>query len=426
MSKEKLFRKWNKIISKARGNELDFDYSKAICSEFKEDTVTLDINLGEKKYLVGQDIFNITNENGDTLLHLAIQNKNIPLAHYLITQGVNDKISNKNDKACFDLPEMQEMLTTTRTHMNFLSDIEKARSSTPMIKKVGDCATDVEFLNVCTACRKKLRNDELNTVKDVYKITDINQRVGDNNETLLHAAILYKQNLFAKELIKRGADIEAKTMSDVRPLMRAAAANNVSLLRKLLASGAEVNAFDKEGNTALIAGVIAKNSEIVENLLKHPEINFEHSNNEGKKAIDFVESNSENDRKIKTMLEVAEMQTTNNTRKRSVSSISSLTMNTDQESMDSPIQQKSKQRLDNSILSSSSSIEREAVLKAVEVLSSFSSSNPQTSSSKSPVVQESTPPLMQQTPSQKVARAASNSELELSSPTPLPKLGRRK
>lgn len=447
MSKEKLFEKWNEVIRKAKGNELNFDYSKAICSEFKDETVTLDSSLGEKKYLVGQDIFNITNENNETLIHLAVRNKNLPLALYLITQGVDEGVLNKDGKKWFKISErdiskdsitdrrLTKLSTTTRTREQFVEEVGKARRAVPMIKKVDDCDTDIEFLNVCTACRKKLRNDELNTVRDVYKITDVNQKVGPNNETLLHAAILYKQNLFAKELIKRGADIEARTTSNIRPLMSAAIANNVSLLKKLMVSGAEVNAFDKEGNTALIAGIIAKNAEIVENLLKHPEINLKHSNNEGKKAIDLAVGNSENDRDIKTRLEAAETQATNNTRKRSVSSassvssissISSVTMYTDQESMDSPIQQKSKQKLDDGILSGSSSTEKDAVLKAAKVLASFSSGNLQENSSTTQGSQESMIAPTQQTPLQKLARVPMPSELESSSPTPLPKLGRTK
>lgn len=448
MSKAKLFEKWNEVIRQAKGNELNFNYSNAICSEFKDETVTLDGSLGEKKYLVGQNIFNITNENGETLIHLAVRNKNLPLALYLITQGVDEKVLNKDGKKWFKISErdisknsvtdrrLTKLLTTTRTKEQFVEDLEKARSAVPMIKKVGDCDTDIEFLNVCTACRKKLKNDELNTVRDIYKITDVNQEVGLDNETLLHAAILYKQNLFAKELIKRGANINALTSTGITPLMSAALANNVSLLKKLMVAGADVNAVAEDGNTALTVGAMNKNVEIVENLLKHPDINVKHSNNEGKKAVDLAVGSSENDRDIKTMLEAAETQATNNTRKRAASStletdslassISSVTMYTDQESMDSPIQQKSKQKLDDGILSGSSSLEKDAVLKAAKVLASFSSGNFQENSSTTQGSQESMIAPTQQTPLQKLARVPMPSELESSSPAPLPKLGRRK
>jgi ankyrin repeat protein len=80
MNKEETLQHWNNIIARAKGNELSFNYSEAISDEFEGDVATLEIRHGEKKFIIGQDMFNVTDNEGNNLLHLAVKNNNLTLA----------------------------------------------------------------------------------------------------------------------------------------------------------------------------------------------------------------------------------------------------------------------------------------------------------------------------------------------------------
>jgi len=55
----------------------------------------------------------------------------------------------------------------------------------------------------------------------------------------------------AKLLINRGAEVDARNMHGLTPLMKAAQYGRVELVKLLIASGADVNAKDKEGMSVL-------------------------------------------------------------------------------------------------------------------------------------------------------------------------------
>ena len=73
--------------------------------------------------------------------------------------------------------------------------------------------------------------------------------------TALHLASLYfrlkEGHVVAKELLDRGADMEAKDGRGNTPLHAAAANYHLSVLTELLDRGANLEARDSEGRTAL-------------------------------------------------------------------------------------------------------------------------------------------------------------------------------
>jgi ankyrin repeat protein len=89
---------------------------------------------------------------------------------------------------------------------------------------------------------------------------------GDINYKLLTEV---KQcHLFAtKELLNRGANVNAKDKDGKTPLMLAAVQDHDLIVRSLLENDADVNVKDKDGNTALMLAIEKEYAEIVE-LLK--------------------------------------------------------------------------------------------------------------------------------------------------------------
>ena len=70
-------------------------------------------------------------------------------------------------------------------------------------------------------------------------------------ETPLHLAAYGGQAQVAKELLKKGASVNALSNSDYTPLRRAVDQGNSELIKLLLENGADINTRDKSGMTVL-------------------------------------------------------------------------------------------------------------------------------------------------------------------------------
>jgi uncharacterized protein len=106
---------------------------------------------------------------------------------------------------------------------------------------------------------------------------DVNSRDADGLTPLMHAARGYRPEIdnpaptdhpeVVELLIKRGADVNAKTDSGFIALFWAARYGHVRVAKALVAHGADVNAKDKDGMTALIWATTNRQVKIIE-LLK--------------------------------------------------------------------------------------------------------------------------------------------------------------
>ncbi len=300
MKKAEILNKWNKIFREARGNELGCDYSEKIAHTFEDHIVSLDnVDFGQQKFLSGDDIFQVKDQEGNSLLHQATKMKNVPLICYLITQGVDPNLRNNQGKTYLELDEMQELIgsLTSRAASTVNHDIARAPTLEPQIKSVIHCS-DREFEVVLNAFLKKIRNDRKNT----HILENINKEITEDGATLLHLAALNGQSFLVKELIERGADCLKTTANGITPLMSACMSNSNTVVQEIMKQDGYVNDTAADGNTALHAAVIAGKYGAVKLLLKNPDIDISIQNNIGETAADLCE-----DPQIKALIQAKEV-----------------------------------------------------------------------------------------------------------------------
>src|SRR5208337_5502443 len=93
-----------------------------------------------------------------------------------------------------------------------------------------------------------------------------------------------------KSLLDKGAEVNAKNDNGSTALMAASLQGHPEIVQALLAKGAEVNAKNNNGSTALMAACLQGHREIVEALLaKGAEVNVK--NNNGSTALMAASSN---------------------------------------------------------------------------------------------------------------------------------------
>lgn len=90
---------------------------------------------------------------------------------------------------------------------------------------------------------------------------DVNFQEARTHFSALHLAAKYNQEDVAKELIRRGAQIELTSEQSKTPLHVAAIANSLKVVELLLKSGANENARTADGDTALQLARKLKNKE---------------------------------------------------------------------------------------------------------------------------------------------------------------------
>jgi hypothetical protein len=88
----------------------------------------------------------------------------------------------------------------------------------------------------------------------------------NNHETRLHAAARRDDVYLAAELLKKGADIDARDVNDVTPLHTAILNNSLETARLLINNGADIKARDNNGKTPLHVAA-RKKSKIIALLL---------------------------------------------------------------------------------------------------------------------------------------------------------------
>ena len=87
--------------------------------------------------------------------------------------------------------------------------------------------------------------------------------------TMLHSAAGYGYTEFAKELIKNGANLEAKANDGNTPILDASQYKHFELVKIFIKSGANVNAKDDQGKTPLRYSALYGNTETVMLLLEN-------------------------------------------------------------------------------------------------------------------------------------------------------------
>jgi ankyrin repeat protein len=130
------------------------------------------------------------------------------------------------------------------------------------------------------------RYSRTNIVKKLIEVKANINAQNDRGETaLICASINGRGTDSVKRLIEANADVNAKDNSGKTALMRAAEYGHRDSVKQLIEANADVNAKDKSGETALMR---AANTNIVKQLLEHPDINIQIQNKWGETALDMA------------------------------------------------------------------------------------------------------------------------------------------
>jgi ankyrin repeat protein len=100
---------------------------------------------------------------------------------------------------------------------------------------------------------------KLRALLDAKPRPDVNARTADGTSAL-HWAVYHNDVDLVDRLIAAGADVSAKNDYGATPLSEAAVVGNVQVLRKLLAAGTDIESPNADGQTALM--IIARTSNV--------------------------------------------------------------------------------------------------------------------------------------------------------------------
>lgn len=285
----------------------DIEKLLSVKSAFKWTELHLSILKNDEKLTKellekGADI-NETDEYGNTALHIAVI-KNIPkMVQLLIKKGAKVDIFNKKKHTPIHLAVMESSKQCVKELLESSINIKDDDGDTPLALAIikGDTHIIDLLLNHQNIDLSKTNNngfsafhmaalrDDPETVKKILQlkpaIVDIQKIDGF---CALHLAALNDNLNVAKTLIEKGkAKLNIKTINGSTPLMLAAQQNHLSIVKLLVSEGADINAQDNDGDTALHAALDRKSrpSSILELFT---------SNSKKEEAIDIVVYLAEN------------------------------------------------------------------------------------------------------------------------------------
>ena len=113
-------------------------------------------------------------------------------------------------------------------------------------------------------------NDKLQTaIENGVDINIVVKMPGSDGESALHRACKGKRASIVSILLKKGANPNIREKkSGKTPLIKAVKTDNVKITKLLISSGADINAQDNNGNTALSLAKEAGNTKIIELLVE--------------------------------------------------------------------------------------------------------------------------------------------------------------
>lgn len=142
--------------------------------------------------------------------------------------------------------------------------------------------------------RQAAQDGDLATVKELLaRGADVNAKDKDDQTAVLWVAPARDNPEMAKFLIAQGADVNAKDKHGNTALMIAASQSNPGIMTVLIEAGAAVNAQNNEGRTALMAAAFRANLDEIKILLAanpHPML----QDKKGRFAYDVASEGSKN------------------------------------------------------------------------------------------------------------------------------------
>ncbi len=116
---------------------------------------------------------------------------------------------------------------------------------------------------------------------------EVNFKDKNSGDTALHTAALFGRVELSKRLLVSGADINARNNSDWTPLKTAIIHQNNDVIKVLLDNGADLTVKDNDGNTLLIDAAMIDDINLVKTLLLAG-VKVDEQNNSGWAALTYV------------------------------------------------------------------------------------------------------------------------------------------
>jgi ankyrin repeat protein len=191
-----------------------------------------DKNIAEKAFEGSEDLRNslinnitvlLSNEDGDTLLHLAARQGNAEAADAIIRNGAQVNTKNQDGLTALDLAFQDK------------NQVNYAQTASVLIRRGGSTST---------------ANELYTSFAPAVQSRNYNLRRSDGTTPLQYASSMGYIG-YVSWLLVQGADINMKGASGSTALIEAARTGQIAVMQELLDSGADPNAEDASGNTCL-------------------------------------------------------------------------------------------------------------------------------------------------------------------------------
>jgi ankyrin repeat protein len=189
--------------------------------------------------------------NGDRPLHSALNSKNEPLAALLIRAGADVNAHGANGRTPLHIAAIHGLENTTKSLLGSGADIEATDDGTwtPLHLTCGYGSIGVLELLLSKGANVNYRDED--------------------NWAALHQAVNHNRVRETRLVLDAGADVNIRTTdTGLTPLQMAARHGYEDIVKSLIASGAEIEARNREGSTALHLAVVEKNGSVVETLIR--------------------------------------------------------------------------------------------------------------------------------------------------------------
>jgi len=231
---------------------------------------------------------NYKDEDGNTILHIAIKENWIPVVRMLLlNQKANYFNSLNNDRETPLILAIKnnniEILKLLLENSKIDLKLKDKDGITPMMWYMAIMNNESYSTNI-ENIKKKLEGPKNNlNFKDVNSKSILDIAIKKNNIYILRILLLIKDSNYLNSLNKDG----------ITPLILAIQYSKIEIVKMLLDNpNIDINIQDKNGHTALIHAITNNKIEIVKMLLDHPNIDINFQNKNGNTALIHAISNN--------------------------------------------------------------------------------------------------------------------------------------